>query len=352
MYVHSLLDKSCDIVGSLEISSFGGVDRPCVNIEYAVAADIKQLQGLDRDDGVVCEEADYKDSDFVPLPVFPQLPIAVAMPEEQRAQLLSKAAADALKKPFAAEKGSEIQSGVIPHYLLDKRGSNPVEYLREVTAILRSRHAKCGPDKLAVIVAFDSTDLRLPVDLASQVAVLTWKKWLALENKSGFTDVFFVSPPLNLLQLRQSDLLNRVSRLHLLYSEESWPAVARYMQDWRLSGGDMNHVWQRLRQWLCNHGGHYDFDRSSQQLLTVCDIPNLRLLGLGIKIMQEMGLIAWEKSAESDIIYLQSSQAVNYSDVDWHKSETFARMEQWVTGFQNTRRVLERRRAEPELFWQ
>lgn len=348
---HGLLDQVCDVVGSLDISSFGGVDKPCVNIDYAVAADVKQLQGLDRNDGSERAAKDYTKADFVPVPPCRQLPIAIALPEEQRQKLLAEYAGGNVGSPVPDAKTEARQEAPVCHYLLDHRGADPLEYVRGVIANLQSRRAKCGPDRLGLIIAFENMESRLPAELARLVTVLTWKQWLALDPVPKFSDVLFVSPPLDLPRLRQGDLLQSVSRLHLVYSEDAWEEIARYVEKWMLSRTDLDRVWLRLKQWLSNHGGTYSFARGDKQLSAVCDMYNAKQLRMTEQIAGELRLLDWEKSAEGDIISLAADCSAGSEGIDWSKSPSFARMERWRKGFKDSRGALERKRAELQMFW-
>lgn len=348
---HELLDQVCDVVGSLDISSFGGIDRICVNIDYALAADAVQLQRLDRDDGIAREVSAYSGGDFVPLPFCEQLPIAIAVPEEEKKRLLAEQDSGSVPRRPVPPASKTVPA--VRHYLIDERGnSNLPEYLRGVIAKLQRLQAKTGPERLGVIAAFENSLPSLPADLAAQVTVLTWKKWLALENCPRFTDVFLADPPFDLEQLRRSGWLQRVVRLHLLFSESSWKAMESYVKAWSLSTGDMNHAWQRLLQWLNNYEGTYEFSLKDKQLAAICDISSSNLLWLAIKVMSEAMLITCDKTEQSAVISLISENCLPGARADWQNSQTFVRMDKWFKGFQNSRHVLEKRRAEPELFWQ
>ena len=347
---HGLLDQVCDVVGSLEISSFGGTERPCVNIDYAVAADADQLRLLDREDGDERDVSSYQAADFLPVPVIKQLPIAVAVPEAERRLLLADICRNNPTLPWSAAKAVRPQGGPERHILLDKRGVNLSAYLREVIAILRERKAKCGPDALGVITAFGSGKA-VAGELADQVTVLTWKNWLDSPEERHFTDVFLADPPLNIEKLRQSGQLRGVSRLHLVFSENSWQEVGKLMQAWYLSENDMNHAWQRLSQWLRCREGAYTFSRSEKQLSVICDLSRPNLTRLALKAMSELGLITWDSTDESDTIALTSAPALSGGRVNWLEAPAFARLARGADGFRNSRRALERRRVEPELFW-
>ncbi|MBQ7568954.1 single-stranded-DNA-specific exonuclease RecJ, partial [bacterium] len=327
-----LLSRVCDVVASLEVDSFGGTDKVCVNIDYMVAADAEQLRMLDAAEGIVSDSCGQ----------------VISEPKPEAGTLgASKTACDGSAGEIAAKS-------TVKHTVVDKRGTDAIAYVREVIEANASRPSALqqrGADRLGVIVAFDSGLKQFPADLKAQVALLTWKQWFGLEKHRSFSDVLLLDPPLDLEQMRSKGILDGTERLHLLFAPEGWNAVAKHMSLWRLTATDMDHAWARLSRWLSNHGGTYVFNTQDAQLRLLCDLPGNRQVSLAIAIMAELGLIAVEKAELTNRLTLEADGAAG-REISWGCSLTFSRMGKWLASFKDTRRSLENcKTADISLFW-